>query len=206
MSEFGRQLARAVMEQRRALSFVSDVREEDGLLRIDLELDRPAFFHGVAIDSWMFDCVCVASGRCDQRGTAFPIYRGVDHEAFGRAIESGIDVIPSDAHWYGGPLEKALEYGGDYPHVLMIDGGAVESTSRQVAASAPQADHDAARVWAGSQGWEGRGGWVNYSRLPETDNARGTDYETAYAWFIPGDPKAALLGVISCSPALEQAR
>lgn len=201
MIEFGRQLVSAVTEQRHALSYISDIREENGLLRIELELDRPAFFRSKEIDSWMFDCVHMASNRCDQRDVDLPIYRGVDQGAAERAIESGIDVVPSDAHWFGGPLEKALEYGGDYPHVLIIDGGAVERTSRQVAGSAPQADHDSARVWAGSEGWKGRGGWFNYSRLPHTDNARGTDYEAAYAWFIPGNPLDALLGVISCKPS-----
>ena len=202
MSEFGRQLARAINEHQGDLSYVSDIRDENGCMLIDLTLDRPAFFCREAIDSWMFDCVLHAHAHCDSEEFALPIYRGVDAQSAARALANGIDVFPLDAHWYGSSLEKALEYGGDYPQVLIIDGRAAERTQRQVSATAAQADHDAARAWAGSDGFAVRGGWMRYSRLPETDSRRGSDYEVAHAWFIPGDPKSALLGIISCKPSI----
>jgi len=37
-----------------------------------------------------------------------------------------------------------------------------------------------------------------FSRLPEGDNRIATDYESAYGWYVPGDPKEALSAVILC--------
>jgi hypothetical protein len=41
---------------------------------------------------------------------------------------------------------------------------------------------------------DGKTRW--YSRLPDEDRRRGTDYEMEHAWFIPGDPFEALAGLI----------
>lgn len=199
VNNFRQALIASVQARRDRPDFVTEVREEDGLLRVVLTLDRPAFNFGKEVADWMTDCEYDARRTLIGSKVALPEFRGVDSESLGRALRHGIDVEPTDSHWYGAHLEKALEYGGDYPAVLIIDGNCIARPFRQIAADAPEEKHAAALAWAGSDGCSDNDHrWVHYSRLPAADLNRGSGYETAYAWYIPGDAKEALLGVIEC--------
>ncbi len=199
MNAIRQELFDAVVRGRDKLAFVTDVRQEDGLLRIVLTVDKPAFHNRKAIDRWMFDRVLDAHVKMPDEALHLPVFRGVNQPSLERALHTGIDVQPSDAHWYGSDLEKALEYGGDYPAVLIIDGASITRPFRDVAVDAPEADHAAARAWAAGEAITSPNGkWLQYSRLPADDPKRGSPYEAAYAWYITGDPKAALIGVIEC--------
>jgi hypothetical protein len=189
-----------VEANRGALPFAIDVRNDDDLLRIVLTLDQPAFDRRKEVDEWMFGCTAQALAKVDG-AKRLPLYRGVDRVSFERALRAGIDVEPTDAHWYGADLEKALEYGGAYPAVLIIDGNRVERPYRNVAVDASDEAHREAKAWArGTPILSENGQWLKYSRLPESDNRRGSPYEAAHSWYIPGDAREALLGVIECMP------
>ena len=197
MNELRSALFETVTAARDQLDYVTDVRKDSGLLRIVLTLEMPAFNYRKAIDSWLFDCVLKTKMKDPERRFPLPEFRGVNASSLERALRTGIDVEPSNAHWYGSYLEKALEYGGDYPAVLIIDSACIERPFRQIAADAPEEKHAEARAW--SVGEPVRSGdWINYSRLPVDDIKRGSPYEAAYAWYIPGDAKEALIGVIEC--------
>lgn len=199
MTDFRQALYDAVCSARQNLACVTEVRGENGLLRVVLKLDRPAFNYRRQINDWMFDCIIKANLACKEQKFVLPLFRGVDRKALNRALDTGIDVEPTDSRWYGAELEKALEYGGLYPAVLILDSSLSERPYRDLPADAPHADHAAARDWSGSEGEpyaEGR--WVHYARVGSNDRLRGAAYSTTYAWFIPRDAKKALIGVIEC--------
>ena len=201
MTSFRDALAVAVAEARHKLPFVTEIREEAGLLRIVLTLDAPAFNLRKDISDWMLECVIQAFVSSRGQDLALPLFRGVDRAARERALQAGIDVHPTDARWYGSDaLEKALEYGGQYPDVLIIDGNCVKRPFRELDANAPEADHAEARAWANSDGMpDSYTGRILYSRLVGPDDGRrGSPYEAAYAYYIPGDAKQALIGIIEC--------
>lgn len=204
MNDFRKLLFDAVLAARDDLAFVTDVRQEAGLLRITLKMDQPAYFNHAPIDHWMSKCVREARIKVSSDRFALPIFRGVKVPLLERVLRAGIDVEPTNAHWYGGELEKALEYGGDYPAVLIIDGNRIERAVLDVEADAPAHEHVAAKAWSvGDPARVRDGKYLRYSRLPIDNSKRGTSYETSYAWYIPGDPKEALLGVIECRPRAE---
>lgn len=204
MSNYRQALIEAVQARRDKLDCVSDVREEDGLLRVVLTLDQPVFHRRKEIHNWLFHCVVAARKLHQGASRNLPIFRGLDELSLNRALRTGIDVEPSDRHWYGDAMEKALEYGGDYPAVLIIDGNSSERPYRDVPVDASIDDHAAARTWSGADALPSSSEkFLRYSRLPVNDTNRGSSYETAYAWYIPGDPKEALLGVIECRPLVQ---
>ena len=92
----------------------------------------------------------------------------------------------SNHHWYGDALEKALEYGGDYPNVLILDAGRCERTFREIMIDAPANDHEAARQFAQGEPMKSRDGTrLLYSRLPVTDPGRGSSDEFDSCPFYP---------------------
>lgn len=202
MNDFRNLLFDAVLAARGDLAFVTDVRQEAGLLRIVLTMDKPAFHYRKAIDDWMSKCVREARVKVSSDRFQLPIFRGVKAPLLETVLHVGIDAEPTDRHWYGDELDKALEYGGDYPAVLIIDGNRIERPVRDVAADAPAHEHAAAKAWSvGDPARVRDGKYLRYSRLPINNSKRGTSYETSYAWYIPGDPMEALLGVIECRPS-----
>jgi hypothetical protein len=199
--DFRQALGDMVRANREKLSCACDVREESGILRIVLTLDRPVFDYRQSLEKWMFGCVLDAL-ELSGANLELPLFRGIDQSSLERALRYGIDVQPTNAHWYGDALEKALEYGGDYPAVLIIAGRCVERPYRTLAVDASVEDHVAAKAWAVGDAMQSENGqWLRYSRLPINDRQRGSPYETAYSWYIPGDAKIALLGVIECVPS-----
>lgn len=200
MSDFRDAQFETALARRDQLPLVTKIALDGALVKIVLALNGKAFDHRQEIDRWMFDVVLTAF-KAAELPTVLPTFRGVDDAALERALTQGIDVVPSDSHWYGAELEKALEYGGDYPSVLMIDSSYIQRPWRVVPSDAPQEKHSAARGWAPLQPLVASdGSHTFYSRLPLSDRSRGSDYEKAYAWYIPGDARDALVGYIQCVP------
>lgn len=196
MTTFRQSLIAAVQESRCTLPFQAEVRDEQGLLCIEIALDQPAFNRRKEIGDWMDGCIVSARANYEGAGR-LPLFRGVDRASLERALRQGIDVVPTDAHWYGADLEKALEYGGDYPAILIIDANKVERPFREIASDAPDDAHREASEWAKGQPMPSRDGrWLLYSRLPKEDSRRGSPYELQYSWYIPGEAREALIGVI----------
>jgi hypothetical protein len=150
------------------------------------------------IDDWLFK-VCMPLIR---DGVELPLFRGVDDRGLERALAAGIDVRPPDHHWYAAELEKALEYGGDHPAILIIDSAKADRTWREVAVDAPAEEHADARRFTQHNPLTRRDGQrMLYTRLPPTDSRQGSEYELSYAYYIPGDATDALIGYIRCVPA-----
>lgn len=161
-----------------------------------MEVTGPAFRFRNEIKDAVFPLLSRA-----KRGLySWLLYRGVDQSGLERAREAGIDVRPTDHHWFGDAyLDKALEYGGDYPAVLVIDPAHAQKTWRELPVDAAQEEHAAARAFAPVEPWTSKDGTkIWYSRLPPDDRRRASDYETNYSYCIVGDPKEALLGYVQC--------
>lgn len=203
MIEFRHHFCDAVVEGQERLGIATDAALVEGLLRITLSLPSPAFNHRRKIDDWMFNCTLEALKRASKSGVSkLPLFRGVDKASLERALRNGIDVEPTYMHWYGADLEKALEYGGDNPAVLIIDGACAQRPFRDVPIHASGSAHAEAQRWAASEAIASEDGQsMRYSRLPLGDSRRGSSYETTYAWYLPGNPLDALLGVIECKMA-----
>ena len=182
--------------------FVTDVGQASGLLSIKVKTKGPPANFRHHIEDWFFKSIILPTLSNGGADIGLPLFRGVDSKGLQRALSNGIDVVPTDHHWFGGDLGKAIEYGDDYPNVLIIDVKRVERTYRQISVDAPLYEHDDARRFAGSEPIRSRDGTrMLYSRLPMTNNRRGSAYELEFAFYIPADAKDALIGYIECAPA-----
>src|SRR5665213_704610 len=89
----------------------------DGVPELRVRLAGPAFRHRKDIDDGLFATFLIAAGTRGGLG-----FRGVSRDRLDYVYRVGIDVEPSDsAVWVTDSLEKALEYGGDTPVVLVLD-------------------------------------------------------------------------------------
>ncbi len=120
-----------------------------------------------------------------------PLFRGVELKRLGHIMGTGCDVLPSTAPIYATPYPaKALEYGDV---VMAFDPSKLDKTFRRVPKSENpdtllrlkleyptmlEVDDD---LW--------------FSRLPAGDGRTGTIYESIYTYFIPDEPREALLVV-----------
>ncbi|ANN55971.1 hypothetical protein A9174_03780 [Mesorhizobium loti NZP2037] len=148
---------------------------------------------------WFFRSIAIPALKAGA-AQVMPLFRGVDPISLQTALRQGIDVTPTDHHWYGDSLEKALEYGGDYPSLLIIDGSRTERTFCEIRVDEPASEHEAGRQLSGHEPIKSRdGSRLLYSRLPPSDKRRGSEYEFAYAHYIPGNASEALIGYIACA-------
>jgi len=178
--------------------FVEAIGRDDDLLRIDISTGRLDGVRRREIDRWFSKSITLPSLKTGRLQTR-PLFRGVDGKSLQTALRQGIDVIPANHYWHGSFLDKALEYGGDYPNVLLLDASRCERTFREIKIDAPENDHEAARQFAQGEPMKSRDGTkLLYSRIPATDPARGSSYEFAHAHFIPGDASQALIGYLAC--------
>ena len=123
-------------------------------------------------------------------------FRGVELDRLPNVLESGIDVIPTNAPIFADFLDKALEYGGWPKLVLALDSRQMEKTFKEVPSSIPEAElaelcSTFPLVLPSS---DGRSLWL--TRLSEGDPRIGTAYEYGYAWWIRGDAFKALNAVL----------
>jgi hypothetical protein len=158
-----------------------------------ITIDRPAFQINKALDEHIGFPLFVSLFK--KLGIT-PIYRGIDPANINNVLCNGVDRNP----FYGtDSFEKALEYGGEYPLVLVLNGSRVENSFSTIY---PDADGHAeklaaARLEFSSDGAydEVTGRWL-FSRFPESDRGRFTDYEAAYGKYLTGEPQDALLALL----------
>lgn len=172
---------------------------ENRLLRIEVATGPGPFSEARTIDTWFFDIFAAAHRAVGQ--VPLPLFRGIDRASLARAVLHGIDMLPTDRPFFAAHLEKALEYGGDYPAILMIDPSKTDRPWRELRVDAHSDEHTAARAFAGNDPMTSTDGtklW--YSRLPEIYPGRASDYELAYAHYIPGEARDALIGYLDFVP------
>jgi hypothetical protein len=124
------------------------------------------------------------------------LFRSVNPVSFQDVLNNGIDRNPFYA---SDSFEKVLEYGGDYPLVLVLDASKVESSFRTIY---PDAERHAeklaeARLEFNSPGTfdDATGHW-RFSHFPEADRSRLTGYEIAYGKRLTGEPRDGLLALL----------
>jgi hypothetical protein len=122
-------------------------------------------------------------------------YRGVELDRLPTILSTGIDVEPSDAVLYVSTLEKALEYGGLPKAVIVLDPDHLERTWRTLPADSAAEEVERIQQTYPTKLTSTDGTKLWCSRLSEDDPRITTDYETAYARWIPGDPLEALQAV-----------
>lgn len=123
-------------------------------------------------------------------------YRGIEPHKIRHALDHGIDVNPFFAT---DSFTKALEYGGEYPLLLVLDAQKIESSFCIIH---PDAEHHAEKLAAARLDFkspgifdDGTGRWL-FSHFPETHPSRLTEYEFAYGHRLAGEPRDALLAAL----------
>ena len=112
-------------------------------------------------------------------------------------LKHGIDVLPVDSHFYAAEgWSKSMEYGGCNKVLLALDATCLLATFREVPSAIPAAEmNDLLRIYPTRIDSEDRSkAWL--TRLPQSDPRATTEYEIAYARWIPGDPMDALLALV----------
>ncbi len=122
-------------------------------------------------------------------------FRGVSWDRLAVVLSTGIDVEPPDATIYVDGFDKALEYGGWPKVIVALRNHCLDSTFREIAATTPEEQLvDLQRVFGTKlQSADGSKLWL--SRLSADDSRVTTDYEVAYARWIPQDALEALAAV-----------
>lgn len=126
------------------------------------------------------------------------LFRAVSLDLLPKVLSTGVDVEPSNAVVYAGDFEKAWEYGGLPKLVAAYDPRMLKSSCLEIPAATPP--EELRRLTQDYptqlQSRDGQRLWL--SRLPKDDTALATPYEAAWAYWIPGNAKAALRAVIIC--------
>jgi hypothetical protein len=136
-----------------------------------------------------------------ERWMAVAHARGVRADRIGQVLRTGIDVSPSDSPIFAEQgLDKALEYGCDGDQLLvLLNVRKLKRTFREVPAdSDPSLLTELRRSFQTElKSTDGKQIW--FSRLGKDGTVAGTSYERDFAWWNPGDPWEALLGLIVLS-------
>lgn len=128
-------------------------------------------------------------------------FRGLSLDRLDCILETGIDVVPSDAVIYTSTAEKALEYGGDGPRCLVVlRNDRIRPTHKIITADAPAEEIERLRARYPTEVPMPDKGKIYFSRLSRDDRRLGTGYEHEYASWIPGDAKDALVAVVLVGP------
>lgn len=117
------------------------------------------------------------------------LFRGVEMSRLSQIISTGCDVVPSTSPIHATPYpSKALEYGNV---VMAFDAARLDKTFRRVPKSVSLDMLNRLREEYSTMLEVDGDLW--FSRLPPDDVRIGTIYESYYTFFIPGDPREALL-------------
>jgi hypothetical protein len=127
---------------------------------------------------------------------------GVPLEACERILTNGIDVIPTDAVIWANDLMKAAEYGRGNQLIMILNSRDMRRSYKQLDRNATSDAQKAIEKEYGVNPVIFPDGAVLYSRLAADDKRRGTPYELAHGWYIPGDPFSILSGLIICAPSM----
>jgi hypothetical protein len=122
-------------------------------------------------------------------------FRGVSLDRFKVVLSTGIDVEPTNAIIYVDGFDKALEYGGWPKVVIALRTDQLDATFREVAADTPPTQLAELGHVFGTKLLSADGSMLWLSRLDAEDSRVTTDYEVAYARWIPGDALGALAAV-----------
>jgi hypothetical protein len=136
-----------------------------------------------------------------QRCMALAFARGVTANRIGQVLRTGIDVSPPDSPIYAEQgLDKALEYGQNGDQLLLLlDVRELRRTIREVPADSDPSLLTELRQTFQTELTSKDGKKIWFSRLGRDGKGAGSSYERDYAWWIPGDPWEALLGLIVLS-------
>lgn len=154
-------------------------------------VDCPSASPAVAKD------LCYAQMKELERKYLHCIFRGVALDRFEAIARNYVDVEPTNAVIFADGLEKALEY-GDWPKVvLVLRREFVKSSFRYAPGTTSEADLEIIRRdYPTLVRLDDGSFWL--SRMREDDRRIATAYESAYGWYIPGDPKEALAALLLC--------
>lgn len=159
-----------------------------------LQTSRDAYFQKHAVqdffDKLWFECL-----QAD-RDFVLPLFRGVSLSRLDAVLTSGIDVSPTDDVIWADFLEKALEYGDSEKVVLILDHRRMLRSWECLPVDAPAEQLERARAIYPYEAPTSDGKRIWFSRLSKDRPQFGSSAEAAYAWFIPGDPWQALIGLI----------
>jgi hypothetical protein len=126
-------------------------------------------------------------------GSAF---RGVCIDRLPQILRTGIDIEPTDAHFYAARLDKAVEY-GDVPKVVMaLDPERLDRTFREVPADTDPEEIAELRKTFPTLIRSDAGSMLWLTRLADNDRRATRSYEVDYAHWIPGNPLKALRAVL----------
>ncbi|MCF7787149.1 MAG: hypothetical protein K9N47_13565 [Prosthecobacter sp.] len=117
------------------------------------------------------------------------LFRGVELTRLGQVIDFGCDVTPTTAPIYASEYaKKALEYGS---LVMVFDSAKLDKTFRKVPKSESAEKLSRLKAEYPTAIEEAEHWW--FSLLPAGNGRTGTFYESYFTFFIPGDPREALL-------------
>jgi hypothetical protein len=110
-------------------------------------------------------------------------------------LQSGVDVVPTNSVIFVDHLEKALEYGG-FPKVLLaLKWDSLRPTFKQVTVGSSKEEIETVRSnFPTVIELDDHSLWC--TRLQQDDRRIATDYEIAYARWIPGNPWDALRAIV----------
>src|ERR1700735_673352 len=122
-------------------------------------------------------------------------FRGVSIDSLPAVLQRGIDVSPTNAVMYVDHLEKALGYGG-WPKVLLaLKWDSIKRTFKEMPVGSSKEEIQIVRKdFPTAIELNDRSIWC--TRLAEDDPRIATDYEIAYARWIPGNPWDALRAIV----------
>lgn len=131
------------------------------------------------------------------------VFRGVNIDRLPTVLAQGIDVTPTDAVIYAAEFDKAWEY-ADFPKVILaLDPLKLDRSFREVPSTCK--DDSLSRLQkifpTELVSTDGKSLWL--SKLSRDDPRVGTNYEMAYAYWIPGNPFEALRAVLIFADSVE---
>jgi len=149
---------------------VCEVKFEKLVPSIHLVTDRDAFFYGREISDWVWNLLR-STTECADFG--WPVFRGVSSDRIITILNSGVDVVPTDAPIWANDLEKALEYGGGEKVVLILNSYYMSRTYKLVPDDFPPTELAAVQSVFGKKGIiepDGKTTWYSkMAELPESE-------------------------------------
>ncbi len=123
-------------------------------------------------------------------------FRGVSIDRLPQVLSAGIDVEPTDAHFFADRLDKAVEYGGVPKVVIALDPTKLDRTFREVPANANPKEIAELRKKFPTEFRSKCGNLLWLTKFALEDRRATTAYERNYAHWIPGNPMEALRAVL----------
>ena len=123
-------------------------------------------------------------------------FRGVDVSRLPTVLRTGIDVEPSDSVIFVDGFEKAWEYGGMPKVILALDWECLQGTWHEMPSTASAAEVNSVKALFRTQLLSDDKKRFWFSRLNQDDPRIASEYETAYARWIPGNPLEAIRAIL----------